>query len=74
MKDKALELAIDRQRNPHHPLYLSRKFDDWTENTGILNGWGLTWILRLPIGIILLVISPLYWLTIRRKQANEKTR
>jgi len=74
MKDIALELAIAKQRNPSHPLYLSRKFDDWTEKTGLMNGWGLTWMLRLPIGIILLIMSPLYWLIIKRGQANEKTR
>jgi len=67
MRDKALELAIEKQRSPSHPMYLARKFDDWTQNTGIMSGWGLTWVLRVPIGIILLIVSPIYWLVTRRE-------
>ena len=73
MKDEALELAIERQRNSIHPMYLARKFDDWTQNTGILSGWGLTWVLRLPIGIIMLIVSPIYWLVTNREKAKRES-
>lgn len=60
--DDEVELLIEKQRNPSHPMYLARKFDDWTERTGILSGSGLTWIGRLPVGILVLLISLIYWL------------
>jgi len=65
-KDEALKTAIERQRNPNHPMYLARKFDDWTEHTGILSGSGLTWIARIPIGIIMILASIIRWLIIKR--------
>ena len=70
MRDEVLELAIERQRSSNHPMYLARRFDDWTQNTGILSGWGLTWIARLPIGIIMLLISPIYWLITREGKSK----
>jgi len=73
MKDEALELAIEKQRNPSHPMYLARKFDDWTEKTGVLSGWGLTWMLRLPIGIIMLIVSPFYGLVANRGRVTHES-
>ena len=35
------------------------KFDAWTQRTGILDGSGLTWVVRWPLNILLLVVLPL---------------
>jgi len=67
MEDQKLEKLIQAQRKPSSPMYLARKFDDWTDRTGILSGAWLTWILRLPAGLIAIIVSLIYWGFIGRK-------
>ena len=42
-------------------LYLYNRFDDWTKRTGILDGSGLTWVARLPINLLVVVVSLVAW-------------
>ena len=35
------------------------KFDAWTQRTGILDGSGLTWIARIPINLVIIVVGSL---------------
>lgn len=48
-------------------LDICYSFDRWTERTGILDGSGLTWIARIPISLVVLVISVSAWLITRNK-------
>ena len=63
-----IEEIIQVQRKPSSPMYLARKFDDWTERTGILDGSGLTWIGRIPASLIAVLVSLIYWGIAGRKR------
>ena len=43
-------------------------FDDWTKRAGILDGSGLTWIVRIPLNLVLIVVSLVAWLITRTKK------
>lgn len=32
------------------------RFDEWTQRTGILSGGGLTWIVRIPLNILFILV------------------
>lgn len=32
------------------------RFDGWTQRTGILDGSGLTWVVRIPLNILFFVV------------------
>ena len=49
-------------------LDVYNQFDSWTERTGILNGGGLTWVVRLPLNLIVVVISIIVWVLTRQKK------
>ena len=38
-------------------LDVYNRFDDWTNRTGILDGSGLTWIVRIPLNLVLVLVS-----------------
>jgi len=31
------------------------KFDAWTQRTGILDGGGLTWVIRIPLNLLIVL-------------------
>ena len=32
-------------------------FDAWTKRTGILDGSGLTWVVRLPLNVVIILVT-----------------
>ena len=32
------------------------RFDEWTQRTGILDGGGLTWVVRLPLNLVFVLV------------------
>ena len=32
------------------------RFDAWTQRTGVLNGGGLSWVVRIPLNIVFVVV------------------
>ena len=65
-----LDCKIAEQHRKSSPFYLARRFDDWSVRTGVLNGSGLTWLGRLPVGVFVILVSVVYWLAVGRKVAK----
>lgn len=46
-------------------LEFYNRFNGWTERTGIMDGSGLTWIVRIPLNLIVIIVSLIIWLSKR---------
>ncbi len=46
-------------------LDIYNRFDEWTMRTSVLDGSGLTWIVRIPLNLVIVAISLVAWLVAR---------